>query len=106
MKEEISELIQRRLNDTKIGFATVTEVELTNDLRYARVFVSVYGEGKDNSQTLEGLRKASGFIRSELARRIRLRHFPELEFLWDSSIEQGARMSKLLEDINCERKNS
>lgn len=105
MKQEISDLIQRGIKDPHLGFVTVIEVELTNDLRYARVFVSVYGEDKDDSPTLKSLRKASGFIRSQLARRIRLRHFPEIEFLWDSSIEQGARISKLLEEITDEGKN-
>ena len=106
MKHEISDLIQKSIKAPHLGFVTVTEVDLTNDLRYARVFVSVYGEDKENSPTLKSLKKANGFIRSQLARRIRLRHCPEIEFLWDSSIEQGAKIFKLLEEITDEGKNS
>ena len=102
MKQEISDLIQKSIKNPHLGFVTVTEVELTNDLRKAKVFLSVYGEDKENSPTLKSLRKAGGFIRSQLARRIRLRYSPELEFLWDSSIEQGAKISKLLEEISDE----
>ena len=105
MKKEISDIIQRSIKNPHLGFITVTEVELTNDLRYARVFVSVYGEDKDNSRTFKSLRRASGFIRSQLSKRIRLRYFPELEFLWDSSIEQAAKIYKILEEISNEEKN-
>ncbi len=105
MKEEISTLIQRDLRNPNIGLVTITEVRLTDDLSYARVFVSVYGENEKTSRSLKGLRKASGFIRSELSKRIRLRHFPEIKFFWDSSIEQGAKITKLLEKIEHERKN-
>jgi ribosome-binding factor A len=105
MREEISDLILQDLRNPKIGLVTITEVSLTDDLSYARVFISVYGEDEKNSQSLKGLRKASGFIRRELSKRIRLRHFPELRFLWDSSIEQGVKITKLLEKIEHERKS-
>lgn len=105
IKEEISSLILQDLRNPKIGLVTITEVSLTDDLSYARVFISVYGEDEKNSQSLKGLRKASGFIRRELSKRIRLRHFPELRFLWDSSIEQGVKITKLLEKIEHERKS-
>jgi ribosome-binding factor A len=105
MKEEISDLIQRGLKNPHIGMVTITGVELTNDLGYAKIFISVYGENEKKSPSLNGLRKATGFIRKELSRRIRLRHFPELRFLWDSSIERGEKMSQLLERLECERKS-
>ena len=106
IKEEISYLIQRDLSGPGLGFVTITSVDITNDLRYARVFVSAYGENKDKSRSLENLKRKKGFIRSQLSKKIRLRYFPELDFLWDSSIEQGAKMAELLEKINNERKNS
>lgn len=106
IKEETSDLIQKTIQVSKQGFITVTDVELTNDLRHARIFVSVYGEKKGESPTLESLRNASSTIRSKLAKKIRLRYFPELEFLWDSSIEQGAKIAKLLEEIRNEKGNS
>lgn len=105
MKVEISDLIQRGLRNPHIGMVTITGVELTNDLGYARIFISVYGENEKKSPSLNGLRKASGFIRKELSSRIRLRHFPEIRFLWDSSIERGEKMTQLLERLECERKS-
>lgn len=104
MRKEISDLIQRGINDPGIGFVTITDVEVTDDLSYARVFVSVYGENIEKSKTLRSLRRASGFIRSQLSGRIRLRHFPELDFLWDNSFEQGEKINRLLEKIENERK--
>ena len=102
MKKEISDLIQRGIKDPRVGFVTVTEVEVTDDLSYARIFISVYGEDKEKSETLESLRRASGFIRSQLSKRIRLHHFPELKFLWDNSFEQGEKITRLLEEIENE----
>ncbi len=105
MKVEISNLIQRELKNPHIGMVTITDVELTNDLGYARIFVSAYGENEEMSPSLDNLRKATGFIRKELSKRIRLRHFPELRFLWDSSIERGERMTQLLERLEHERES-
>ena len=105
MKVEISNLIRRGLKNPHIGMVTITDVELTDDLSYARIFVSAYGENEEMSPSLDSLRKAAGFIRKELSSRIRLRHFPELRFLWDSSIERGERMIQLLERLECERKS-
>ncbi len=105
MRQEISDLIQKSIKNPHLGFVTVMEVELTNDLRKAKVFLSVYGEDKEDSPTLKSIRKASGFIRSQLAKRIRLHYFPELEFLWDSSLEQAEKISRLLEEISDEGKN-
>ncbi len=105
MKHEISDLIQRGLQNPNLGMTTVTEVELTDDLRHAKIFISVYGENENQSPTLKSLIRAAGFIRRELSKRIRLRHSPELKFVWDNSIEQGERMTRLLEKIEHERKS-
>lgn len=87
----------RKIKDPRIGFVTITDVEVTDDLRNAKVFVSVYGGDKED--TLKGLKSASAFIRSELGRRMRLRVVPELLFRFDSTVEQGAHIMELLREI-------
>ncbi|WP_152392512.1 30S ribosome-binding factor RbfA [Paenibacillus guangzhouensis] len=99
LKKELSQLIQSELKDPRIGFVTVTGVEVTNDLSQARVFLSVLGDEEQKNNTLKALAKANGFLRSELGKRIRLRHTPELLFKFDSSIEYGSRIEKILGEI-------
>jgi len=100
LKKELSQIIQTELKDPRIGFITVTGVEVTSDLSQARVFLSVLGSEEQKEETLKALARGSGFIRSELGKRIRLRHTPELLFKFDSSIEYGSRIESLLEEIN------
>ena len=90
-------LLRGKIKDPRIGFVTVTDVEVSDDLRNAKVFVSVYGEGKEAS--LKGLASASAFIRSELGRRMRMKFVPELLFRFDKTVEQGAHIMELLRDI-------
>ncbi|MHB1043063.1 MAG: 30S ribosome-binding factor RbfA [Eubacteriales bacterium] len=99
IKKEISALLQDELKDPRIGFASITAVEVTPDLRYARVFVSVFGPPETQRATLEALQKAQGFIRGELGKRIRLRHSPEITFKLDESIGRGTRVLKLLNEV-------
>ncbi|MDA8168526.1 MAG: 30S ribosome-binding factor RbfA [Nitrospiraceae bacterium] len=98
IKEEISEIIMRRLKDPRIGFVTVTDVSVTEDLRLARVYVSVLKE-EEREQTMEILRSARAYVRSELARRLRMKVIPDIEFRIDTSIEYGSRIDKLLKEI-------
>lgn len=100
IKKELSQIIQTELKDPRVGFITVTGVEATSDLSQARVFLSVLGSEEQKEETLKALARATGFIRSELGKRIRLRHTPELLFKFDSSIEYGSRIETLLEEIN------
>ncbi|HEV2283491.1 MAG TPA: 30S ribosome-binding factor RbfA [bacterium] len=102
-KEETSTILQRNMRDPRIGFVSVTDVELSPDLRHARVFVSVYGDAEAKARTMEGLRSAEGFVRTELAHRIRLRYTPEVTFRIDESIEQGDRVNRLLRQVTKER---
>jgi ribosome-binding factor A len=97
MKQEVADILMRKIKDPRIGFVTVTDVEITDDLKNAKVFVSVYGGDKD--ATLKGLKSASPFIRSELGRRMRLRVVPEILFRFDNTVEQGAHIMELLRDI-------
>jgi len=100
IKKELSVIIQTELKDPRIGFITVTGVEVTNDLSQATVYLSVLGSDEQKEATLNALAKGTGFIRSELGKRIRLRHTPVLQFKFDSSIEYGSRIESLLEQIN------
>lgn len=99
IKKELSQLIQTEIKDPRIGFITVTGVDVTNDLSQAKVYLSVLGDDEQKADTLKGLEKASGFLRSELGKRIRLRHVPELIFKFDESIAYGSRIEKLLNEI-------
>ncbi|MFD1862483.1 30S ribosome-binding factor RbfA [Planococcus sp. FY231025] len=99
MKKELSDIIGRKLKDPRIGFVTVTDVEVTGDLQQATVYISVLGDDKVKEQTLLGLSKSKGFIRSEIGQRIRLRKTPELSFEFDSSVAYGNRIDSLLREI-------
>lgn len=99
IKEEISDILQHQLKDPRIGFVSVVQVEVSNDLRHARVYVSVFGDATKKAETLKALESASGFIRSELGQRIRLYHTPEVVFELDESIEHGARIAQLLQEV-------
>lgn len=102
MKKELGDIIQRKLKDPRIGFVTVTDVEVSGDLQQAKIFLTVLGDDDKKEATLEGLDKAKGFVRSEIGARIRLRKTPELEFHWDHTYEQGKRIDELLDEIHDE----
>ncbi|MFD1177237.1 30S ribosome-binding factor RbfA [Paenibacillus puldeungensis] len=102
IKKELSVLIQSELKDPRIGFVTVTGVEVTPDLSQAKVYLSVFGDDEKKNESLKGLEKANGFLRTELGKRIRLRHTPELIFKIDESIAYGSRIEKLLGEISHE----
>ncbi len=103
IREEISELLQRQVKDPRLGsFVTVTEVSTSSDLKYARVFVSHIGSGEDRQEILRTLAAASGFFRNELGRRLRMRRIPELNFEWDDSIERGANLLKLIDEVSAD----
>ena len=99
MKQEIAEILMRKIKDPRIGFVTVTDVEVSHDLRNAKVFVSIYGDENNKKETLKGLESAIPFIRSELAARMRFRCVPELLFRFDPTLEQGAHIMELLRSI-------
>src|SRR5216684_2428459 len=86
---ELSDLLRTRLKDPRVGFASITHVEVSGDLRHAKVFVSVMGSPEEQEGTVKGLKHAAGFLRRELAGRLVLRFMPELVFKLDMSIEQG-----------------
>jgi len=100
IKKEISQIIQTELKDPRIGFITVTGVDVSSDLSQAKTYLSVLGNDEQKEETLKALARSTGFIRSELGKRMRLRHTPELIFKFDSSIEYGSRIESLLDQIN------
>ena len=101
IKRELSHIINTELKDPRIsGLISITNVEVTGDLRYAKVFISNYGSEEEQLQSLKALEKAAGFIRTELGQRIRARYIPELIFKSDASMEYGAKISKILAEIN------
>jgi len=106
MKKELGEIIGRKIKDPRIGFVTVTDVQVTGDLQQATVYISVLGDEEQRENTLKGLAKAKGFIRSEIGNRIRLRKTPEIVFEFDESIDYGNRIETLLTKIHNEEKQA
>jgi ribosome-binding factor A len=99
IRREASKIVQEELRDPRLGFTTITRVELTPDLRFARIFFSVYGHEKQWEDTLDALESAAGFIRRELGHRLQLRFVPEVVFKGDHSAEHSIRIEQELEAI-------
>jgi ribosome-binding factor A len=99
VKREISSIIMQ-LKDPRINSLTsVVAVDVTKDLRYAKVYVSVLGDEKSQEETINGLTSAAGFIRREIGHKLKLRNTPEISFIADRSIEHGAKINKILKDL-------
>lgn len=98
LREEIADIIMRKVKDPRLGFVTVTGVKLTDDLKIAHVFISVLKEEEKNT-ALEILNAAKKFIRSETAKRIRMKTIPSIDFMIDESIEYGEKIDRLLKEI-------
>jgi ribosome-binding factor A len=96
----LAELIARQVKDPRIGFATVTRVEMTADLHHARVYVSVLGSPEEQESSIEGLSSAAGFLRHEIGHRLDLRRAPELDFILDHGAEAVERIEMLLQRIS------
>jgi ribosome-binding factor A len=97
--EEISNMLRKDLKDPRLGFITITAAEVTRDLKYAKVFISVLGDETEKKDSLAALRSATGKIRGEFTRRAHLRVAPEIEFKYDDGIARGARIFELLKEI-------
>jgi ribosome-binding factor A len=97
IQRELSDLLQRELRDPGLGFATVTEVRVSNDLKLAQIYISVMGDEEERQSTMAALERAEGFVRRELASRLNLRHMPEIEFMPDLTLERAARLDVLLD---------
>jgi ribosome-binding factor A len=97
--QEISQLIQYSTQDPRLGFVTVTGVDVTGDLRQARVYISVLGDEKEAKSTLKVLAGAANYFRREMSETLTLRYIPELTFKLDDSLERGDRVEKLLDSL-------
>lgn len=101
IKREVSDILRNEIKDPRAaGLISVTDVDVTRDLRHARIFISVFGSDEEQQGTFLALSRAAGFIRTEVGRRIRLRHTPEISFHLDRSIAYGAHINQILKDIN------
>ncbi|MCX6990283.1 MAG: 30S ribosome-binding factor RbfA [Chlamydiae bacterium] len=106
LKEVISEVVMRDVRDPRLPqFVTITGVEITNDLHYAKVSVSVIGTPEQKIKTIEALQSAAGFIAVQSSKKVVMRYFPELTFKIDDSVEQHIRIESLLSNIHKEQKS-
>ena len=103
LEKEISYILMTEVKDPDIKFVTVTNVKLASDLGYAKIYVTVLDQNKKD-ETLRSLKAARGFIRRELANRVEIRHIPELDFVYDESIEYGKKIEDIIEEIHKDEK--
>ena len=108
IRREVSQMIVSEIKDDRVGagMVSVTNIAVSGDLQHAKIYVSIYGTDEAKAETMAGLRSATGFVRSELGQRIRLRRTPEVTFLEDSALVQGDRLLTLLSQLDRERQAS
>lgn len=99
LKHEISDMILREIKDPRIGFVSITDVEVSPDLRHAKVYISVLGTESERKSSLAGLRSAVGFMRREIGSRLRLKYTPDLSIVYDNSIEHGSHILELIDSV-------
>lgn len=98
LRVELADLILRDVRDPRVGFVTVTEVRMSGDLQYARVYVSILGDEEQTRESFAALERAGGFLRAQIGRRLRLRRVPELRFALDETLDTSARIDALLKE--------
>lgn len=105
IKREVSQMLLSGIKDDRVGtgMVSITDVDVSGDLQHAKIFVSIYGTEEARAETMAGLKAATGFVRSELGQRIRLRRTPEILFKEDRSVERGTRVLSLINQISQER---
>lgn len=106
IKREVSQMLLHGIKDDRVGagMVSVTDVDVSGDLQHAKIFVSIYGTDEARAETMAGLKSATGYVRSELGHRVRLRRTPEVVFQEDRSIERGTRVLSLLNQLNHDRR--
>lgn len=105
LKSEVSDILRLKMKDPRLGFVTVTDVEVSADMQHARVFVSVLGSESERDASLAVLKHAQSFVRQSLAKRLTMKTLPEIEFKLDTSADRGVRILELLEQIKREDGN-
>jgi len=105
IKREVSQMLLNGIKDDRVqvGMVSVTDVDVSGDLQHAKVFVSIYGTDEARQETMAGLKSATGYVRSNLGQRLRLRRTPEVVFLEDRSIERGTRVLSLINELSANR---
>jgi len=103
IQEIVTRLLRKEIRDPRIGFVTVTGVELTRDLHHAKVFVSAHGSPEERQRALQGLNSSAPFVRRAVGRELSLRFTPEIEFLEDLGAEQGFRVESILRELHDEQ---
>ncbi|MGH1393080.1 MAG: 30S ribosome-binding factor RbfA [Trichormus sp.] len=105
IKREVSQMLVNGIKDDRVGtgMVSVTDVDVSGDLQHAKIYVSIYGTDEAKAETMAGLKSATGFVRSELGARVRLRRTPEVIFIEDRSIERGTKVLSLLNQLEYER---
>ncbi|MEB3358687.1 MAG: 30S ribosome-binding factor RbfA [Synechococcales bacterium] len=108
IKREVSQLLFSGIKDDRVGagMVSVTNVNVSGDLQHAKIYVSIYGTEEAKAQTMQGLKAATGYVRSELGQRIRLRRTPEVVFMEDRGIEEGSKVISLLNQLSQERQEA
>ena len=99
IKQEVSNILLRELKDPRLGLVTVTDARITGDLREATVYVSLFGKPEEKQNTMKALKNATGYIRTEVGRRLGIRYSPTIEFKEDTSLDYGMKIDKILRDI-------
>jgi ribosome-binding factor A len=100
VQENIGDIIQNQLKDPRIGFVSVTSVDVSRDARYARVYVSVFGDDEAKKSALKALDSASGYVRNQLGTRLSMFHTPEIHFRLDESLEHAAEINAIIQDLH------
>ncbi len=98
IRADVADILQREVKDPRAARATCTRVQLSPDLRHARVYVSVLGDKEEQEDTVDALQRAAGFVRRQLSRRLDLRNSPEIVFVFDPAVEYGIRLESLLRE--------
>jgi ribosome-binding factor A len=98
VRQVLGDALSQSLKDPRVGFVTVTDVRTSPDLRHARVYVSILGTPSEQQASLEGLRSAHGYLQGRVARELRLKNTPELDFILDDTVEKAFRVERLLEE--------
>ncbi len=102
LKQEVSDIIRKEMKDPRLGFITVTDADVSRDLRHAKIFISVLGSEQEQADSLRILQGASSFIRGEFGRRVSMKVLPEISFRSDTAVEHGARIFELLQQVKHE----
>ena len=98
IQRELAEIVRLELKDPRVGMITIIDVEVTSDYAHAKVYFTLLGDAARTEEATQGLRRAAGFLRTQLAHRLKLRTVPQLQFVYDSSVERGVALSRLIDE--------